>query len=51
MMPSILGGPTAAFRLKFFTGRVARCSKTRQDTETWFDYLDLDDHVTFAGKA
>ena len=24
---------------------------TREDTATWFDVLDLDDHVTYGGKA
>ena len=37
--------------LEFFTGRVGGLSKTREDVKTWFDYLDLDDHVTFGGKA
>ena len=36
--------------LEFFTGRVGGLSKTREDVRTWFDYLDLDDHVTFGGK-
>lgn len=37
--------------LEFFAGRVGEHSKTREDVITWFDYLDLDDHVTFGGKA
>ena len=37
--------------LEFFTKRVGDISKTREDVKTWFDYLDLDDHVTFGGKA
>jgi hypothetical protein len=37
--------------LEFFTERVGALSKTREDVKTWFDYLDLDDHVTFGGKA
>jgi hypothetical protein len=37
--------------LEFFTGRVGALSKTREDLKTWFDYLDLDDHVSFGGKA
>lgn len=37
--------------LEFFTGRVAEFSKVREDVTTWFDLLDLDDHVTFGGKA
>ncbi len=37
--------------LEFFAERVGAISKTREDVKTWFDYLDLDDHVTFGGKA
>lgn len=37
--------------LQFFAGRVGEFSKTREDIKTWFDLLDLDDHVTFGGKA
>ncbi len=37
--------------LEFFTGRVGGLSQTREDIKTWFDYLDLDDHVSFGGKA
>jgi hypothetical protein len=37
--------------LEFFAERVGGLSKTREDMKTWFDYLDLDDHVTFGGKA
>ena len=37
--------------LKFFTSRVEPLSNDRSDITTWFDYLDLDDHVTFGGKA
>ena len=37
--------------LEFFIERVGPLSKTREDVKTWFDYLDLDDHVTFGGKA
>ena len=37
--------------LEFFAERVGACSRTREDVKTWFDYLDLDDHVTFGGKA
>jgi hypothetical protein len=37
--------------LEFFAGRVGALSKTREDVTTWFDYLDLDDHVTFGGTA
>ncbi len=37
--------------LEIFAERVGSVSKTREDVKTWFDYLDLDDHVTFGGKA
>ena len=37
--------------LEFFTKRVSELSPTREDVKTWFDYLDLDDHVSFGGKA
>jgi len=37
--------------LELFTERVGGLSQTREDVKTWFDYLDLDDHVTFGGKA
>ena len=36
--------------LEFFTKRVGDIHKEREDVRTWFDYLDLDDHVTFGGK-
>ena len=37
--------------LEFFAERVGSFSKTREDIKGWFDLLDLDDHVTFGGKA
>ncbi len=37
--------------LEFFIKQVGSISQTREDVKTWFDYLDLDDHVTFGGKA
>lgn len=37
--------------LELFASRVGSASKTREDVKTWFDYLDLDDHVTFGGRA
>ena len=36
--------------LEFFAKRVGEFNKTREDVKTWFDLLDLDDHVTFGGK-
>lgn len=37
--------------LEFFAKRVGDLSKVREDVVTWADYLDLEDHVTFGGKA
>ena len=36
--------------LEFFAKRVGDLSPIREDVRTWFDYLDLDDHVSFGGK-
>jgi len=36
--------------LQFFSEYVAKFSKDREDIKTWFDLVDLDDHVTFGGK-
>ncbi len=37
--------------LEFFVKLASKLSKTREDIRTWADLLDLDDHVTFGGKA
>ena len=37
--------------LQFFAEHVGKFSKDREDVKTWFDVVDLDDHVTFGGKA
>ena len=37
--------------LVFFFRRVGSFSKTREDIQTWMDLIDLDDHMTFGGKA
>ena len=34
-----------------FADAVGAFTTTREDIKTWFDLLDLDDHVTFGGKA
>ncbi len=34
-----------------FAASVKRFTPTREDINTWFDLLDLDDHCTFGGKA
>lgn len=37
--------------LIFFFRRVGSFIKTREDIRTWMDLIDLDDFVTFGGKA
>ncbi len=34
-----------------FAGKVKKFSAVREDVNTWFDLLDVDDHCTFGGKA
>lgn len=34
-----------------FAEAVAKFSTTREDINTWFDLLDVDDHCTFGGRA
>lgn len=35
----------------FFAGLLSKLSRTRADIHSWFDLLDLDDHVSFGGSA
>ena len=36
---------------EFFSEQVAKAGgPTREDIASWFEYLDLDDHVSFGGK-
>jgi Domain of unknown function (DUF5069) len=35
----------------YFAEMLEKLSKTREDIKTWADLLDLDDYVTFGGKA
>jgi hypothetical protein len=37
--------------LELFAGYVGKFSKTREDIKTWFDAIELDDYVSFGGKA
>jgi hypothetical protein len=37
--------------LEFFAKRVGEFHKNREDVTTWFDLLDLDDYVSFGGRA
>jgi hypothetical protein len=44
-------GPNDVETREFFNGLLAKLSKTREDIATWADLLELDDHVSFGGKA
>jgi hypothetical protein len=37
--------------LAFFAEHLGRLSKTREDIKTFFEFLELDDYVSFGGKA
>ena len=45
------GPDSDAETLGFFAEYVGKISKTREDLKSWADVLDLDDYVTFGGKA
>ena len=45
------GPDSDAETLELFAGYVGKFSKTREDIKTWFEAIELDDHVTFGGKA
>jgi hypothetical protein len=45
------GPDSDAETLGFFAEYVAKFSKTREDIRTWADLLDVDDYVSFGGKA
>lgn len=45
------GPDSDAETLLFFAEMVGKFSKTREDIKGWADLLDLDDYVTFGGKA
>ena len=45
------GPDSDAETLEAFAELVGQHSKTREDIKTWFDALDLDDYVSFGGKA
>ena len=45
------GPDSDAETLQFFAGYVAKLTTTREDVRTWADVLDLDDYVSFGGKA
>jgi len=45
------GPDSDAETLAYFAEAAGKLSKTREDIRTWADLLDLDDFVTFGGKA
>lgn len=45
------GPDSDAETLEYFAEAVGKFSKTREDIKGWADLLDLDDYVTFGGKA
>ena len=45
------GPDSDAETLGFFVDLVGKLSKTREDIHTWSALLDLDDYVSFGGKA
>jgi hypothetical protein len=44
-------GPTDLESREYFNGMLAKLGKEREDIVSWFDVLDLDDYVSFGGKA
>jgi len=45
------GPDSDAETLNFFAEYVGRHSRLREDIKTWFDAIELDDYVSFGGKA
>ena len=45
------GPDSDAETLAFFAEQLGRLSKTREDVKTWFEFGELDDYVSFGGKA
>ena len=45
------GPDSDAETLELFAGYVGKFSKTREDIKTWFEAIELDDYVSFVGKA
>jgi hypothetical protein len=44
-------GPADLESRGYFNGMLAKLSNEREDIVSWFDVLDLDDYVSFGGKA
>ena len=45
------GPDSDAETLELFAGYVGKFSKTREDIKSWFEAIELDDYVSFGGKA
>ena len=45
------GPDSDAETLSYFAEAVGKFTKTREDVRSWADLLDLDDYVSFGGKA
>lgn len=45
------GPDSDAETLAYFANYVSKLTKTREDIKTWADALDLDDYISFGGKA
>jgi hypothetical protein len=45
------GPDSDAETLELFAGYLGKFSKTREDVKTWFEAIELDDYVSFGGKA
>lgn len=45
------GPDSDAETLAYFADYVSKLTKTREDIKTWADALDLDDYLSFGGKA
>jgi BMFP domain-containing protein YqiC len=43
--------PTDVESREYFNGLHKQAAPTREDITTWFDLLDVDDYVSFGGKA
>jgi hypothetical protein len=44
-------GPTDMESRQYFSQLQGKIAPKREDVATWFDLLDIDDHVTFGGKS
>lgn len=45
------GPDSDAETLELFAGYLRKFSRSREDVKTWFDSIELDDYVSFGGKA